>query len=259
MIQVTNCGHDSLHPTPCRFEYRQGLPDYLILLVKQKAWYDTGGERAALIPNTLICFPPGARIRYGCGIPGYNDDWIHFTADADDQELLRKLKPYLGRLISPRDFHRLSEYVRQMTNLFHTASLYLAPMMDAFMHLFLYALLEEAENSRDSMSPQYYRPFCELRTRIYSSPAAAPPIEQLAASMCLSLSYFQHLYKRFFNCSCGQDIIRARLELAKYHLQNSEISIRELSAFCGYNSELHFMRQFKKFVGKTPSEYRESI
>ncbi len=259
MIRIMNCGHDSRHPKPCNFEYRQGLPNYLILLIKQEGWYFADGERALLRPNSLICFSPGTYIHYGCDAPGYNDDWIHFTADTAEQELLSKLQPYLCQLIYPRDFHRLSEYVRLMTGIYHTASPYCAPMLDASMRLFLYALLEETENPRDAMFPQYYRAFCELRTRIYNSPATTPAIGELADSLCLSLSYFQHLYKKFFHCSCGQDIIRARLELAKYHLQNSESSIRELSVFCGYNNELHFMRQFKKFVGKTPSEYRESL
>ena len=30
-----------------------------------------------------------------------------------------------------------------------------------------------------------------------------------------------------------------------------------LAVFCGYESELHFMRQFKKYTGLTPSGYRE--
>lgn len=34
------------------------------------------------------------------------------------------------------------------------------------------------------------------------------------------------------------------------------MSIRSLADFCGYENELHFMRQFKKFVGMTPSQYR---
>lgn len=259
MIQITNCGHDSRHPRPCNFEYRQGLPNYLILLVKREGWYYADGERALLRPNSLICFSPGTYIHYGCDAPGYNDDWIHFTADTEEQELLLKLQPHLHGLIYPRDFHRLSEYAGLITGIYHAASPYRTPMLDASMRLFLYALLEETEHPQDAASPQYYRAFCELRTRIYNSPAAAPAIGELADSLCLSLSYFQHLYKKFFRCSCGQDIIRARLDLAKYHLQNSEISIRELSVLCGYNNELHFMRQFKKYVGKTPSEYRESI
>ena len=67
----------------------------------------------------------------------------------------------------------------------------------------------------------------------------------------------QNLYKQFFTCSCQQDIISARLELAKYYLTGSDMSIRSLSDFCGYDNELHFLRQFKKFVGMTPTEYRQ--
>ena len=44
----------------------------------------------------------------------------------------------------------------------------------------------------------------------------------------------------------------------KYYLAGSDMSIRGLADFCGYESELHFMRQFKKFVGMTPTEYRRS-
>ena len=36
------------------------------------------------------------------------------------------------------------------------------------------------------------------------------------------------------------------------------MSISSLAAFCGYDNELHFMRQFKKGTGMTPSQYREA-
>ena len=104
---------------------------------------------------------------------------------------------------------------------------------------------------------KYYSAFSELRTQIYNNPANNWSIPALADSLALSLSYFQHLYKQFFACSCQQDIISARLELAKYYLTGSDMSIRSLSDFCGYDNELHFMRQFKKFVGMTPTEYRQ--
>ena len=63
-------------------------------------------------------------------------------------------------------------------------------------------------------------------------------------------------YKQFFGLSCQQDMINARLKFAKYYLQNSDMNIGSLAGFCGYENELHFMRQFKKFTGLTPSEYR---
>ena len=51
-----------------------------------------------------------------------------------------------------------------------------------------------------------------------------------------------------------------RLELlnAPYKKCTSEMSVSSLALFCGYDNELHFMRQFKKITGLTPSQYRES-
>ena len=81
--------------------------------------------------------------------------------------------------------------------------------------------------------------------------------EELAERMHLSISHFQHLYREFFGTSCIRDVIDARIAYAQYYLTTTEMSIQALAVFCGYESELHFMRQFKKYTGLTPSGYRE--
>ena len=55
-----------------------------------------------------------------------------------------------------------------------------------------------------------------------------------------------------------QDLISARIEHAKLQLRLSDMSVSSLALFCGYENELHFMRQFKKRTGLTPSQYRET-
>ena len=216
-------------------------------------------KKKTVSSNSLIIFPPENYIHYGCDTVGYNDDWIHFLPDENDLDFLQKLNIPLYELLYPQDFHKLSEYVRMMSDAFHNVSSYKEHIVDSFMHIFLYAVRDELDKLSDMTGPRkYYLEFSALRTKIYNNPSSPQTISQLADSLGLSLSYFQHLYKDFFGCSCQQDIINARLKLAKYYLLNSEIRIRELAYFCGYENELHFMRQFKKFVGRTPSEYRES-
>ena len=257
MIYINSCGHDSHHPKPCNIEHKHGVPDYLILLIKQASWIYLDGERLAVSPNSLICFPPNTYIHYGCDAIGYNDDWIHFFPD--DQEEIQELLPPACQILHPYNFHRLSEYVRMLSDIFYGHYRHREKSIDAFMHIFLYALQEELEGSaNDPTAQKYYHVFSGLRTQIYNNPATAWSVPALAASLCLSLSYFQHLYKQFFSCSCQQDIINARLELAKYYLRDSDMNIRSLSDFCGYDNELHFMRQFKKYVGMTPTEFRIS-
>lgn len=259
MIYVNSCGHDSHHPKPCNIEHKHGVPDYLILLIKQTSWIYLDGERLTVSPNSLICFPPNTYIHYGCDDIGYNDDWIHFFPDEQGQDEIQELLPPVCQILHPYNFHRLSEYVRMLSDIFYGHNRHMKKSIDAFLHLFLYALQEELEECSDDPTVQkYYHVFSRLRTQIYNNPATAWSVPALAASLCLSLSYFQHLYKQFFSCSCQQDIINARLELAKIYLRDSDMSIRSLSDFCGYDNELHFMRQFKKFVGMTPTEFRIS-
>lgn len=265
MITVTGCGHDSHHPRPCDIEHKAGVPDYLILLIKKKAWVFLEGERHVAEPNSLICFPPDVYIHYGCDAADYNDDWIHFVMDERERAFFEGLKIPVCRIVYPYDFRKLSECVRMLSDCYHGNSAYKKEILDSFVHIFLYMLTGELSGAEenpgegkayDPAAQKYYQDFSVLRTRIYNDPACPWTVPGLAESLCLSLSYFQHLYKRFFGCTCQGDIIRARLDLAAYYLVNSEMSIRALADFCGYESELHFMRQFKKFMGMTPTEFR---
>lgn len=257
MITVNTCGHDSHHPIPCNIEHKEGVPDYLILLIKRESWILLEGKRHTLQPNALILFPPDTYIHYGCDIAGYNDDWIHFMPDEKDSAFLKSLRLPFCQILYPFDFHGLSEYVRLMSDNYHSPSAYKQKILDSFMHIFLYSLKESLEKQFDSPGIQkYYPDFSRLRTQIYNDPAVKRTIPELAGSLCLSLSYFQHLYKEFFGLSCQQDMINARLTFAKYYLANSNMAVASLAGFCGYENELHFMRQFKKFTGMTPGEYR---
>lgn len=258
MITINSCGHDSHHPNPCDIEHNPGLPDYLILLIKQEAWVELDGVRHPVHPNALLLFPPDTYIHYGCDVAGYNDDWIHFILGPEETGLLENLNLPLCQIVYPFDFHKLSEYVRMMSDHYHAPAVHKTEILDAFMRIFLYSLQEELKRRSDSPGVwKYYPEFSRLRTQLYNDPAASRTVPELADSLCLSLSYFQHLYQQFFGISCSQDRINARLKLARYYLRNSSMSISGLADFCGYENDLHFMRQFKKFMGMTPSEYRK--
>ncbi len=258
MVKIFNCGHDSHHKKPCNILHANGLDDYLLLLIKQYAWIYIKDEKCIVTPNSVLLFPPHTPIHYGCDTAGYNDDWIHFDLSGTDTGLLDSFAFSYGTVLQPRDFHRLSDYAKIISDEFHSDGIYRESIIDKLMHIFLFVLDEELKKIAESSSgsPKYYYEFARLRTQIYNSPAAEWSVSQLAKTLCLSCSHFQHLYSRFFGCSCRHDIIFARIELAKFYLTTTDMSIYQLSIFCGYETDLHFMRQFKKYTGVTPSEYR---
>lgn len=261
MINVTICGHDSHHPSSFCMEHSRGLPDYLFLLVKTDAWFILDGKKVQTGPNMAILFDRNAYICYGCDHENYNDDWIHFDfSEGAERSFMQKLQVPFGTPLYLPQIGSLSRYVQLMTPVFHGEGAHRTEMLDALMRALLCALDEQftAVQHMSVSMHRHYSAFQNLRTGLYNDPAGNWNISGMAASLYLSPSYFQHLYKEFFHCSCQQDIIRARLELAKFHLSNSDMSIRGLAEFCGYGNELHFMRQFKKFEGMTPSEFRSA-
>ena len=84
-------------------------------------------------------------------------------------------------------------------------------------------------------------------------------MENMAARLSLSPSYFQTLYRAEFGVSCYEDVLRAKTELAEYYLANTLMTVREISGLCGFENDVHFMRQFRRRTGMTALEYRRSV
>lgn len=118
--------------------------------------------------------------------------------------------------------------------------------------------IEESRASRqnEKASP-YYREFVNLRERIYSNPQEDWSIDSMCRDLILSRGYFQKLYTRCFGISFTQDVINSRIELSKRLLSSTDYSIACIADQSGYSNYVHFMHQFKKIVGITPTEYRK--
>ena len=84
-------------------------------------------------------------------------------------------------------------------------------------------------------------------------------VELLAASVNLSISRTQHLFKSKVGVSISQYIKKKRLEKACYYLLNTDYQIKEICFKVGTCDQSHFCRNFKEKYGKTPTEYRNSL
>ncbi len=53
-------------------------------------------------------------------------------------------------------------------------------------------------------------------------------------------------------------ILQYRIECAMEMLKESEMSMSDIAVSCGFGDQSYFVKQFKRFVGKTPREYKFS-
>lgn len=257
MIQVKKCGYDSWHPKPFDIEHPNGLAHYLLLLIKTDAWYISNGQKTIIKPNSLILFDKEIYIHYGCDQSYYTDDWVHFAFTPDNESLIHTLGIPFNTPLPISDTKRLSSYIQLISREFYFQSENSGEIINHLLHAFLFTLPIEIQQSAIPDIPhKLYPDFLQLRNTIYSNPAQHYNSEQLARCLNLSVSRFQHLYKIFFSITPQNDIICARVKYAKFYLRNTNMSICSIASFCGYESEEHFMRQFKKNAGMTPTEFR---
>ena len=111
--------------------------------------------------------------------------------------------------------------------------------------------------SQSSGSFSYRERFAALRNDIMKHPEKDWNLEAVNRSMGLSKSHFHRLYKEFFGTSCKEDIISSRLEKVKWLLDNTSLSVAQISEQCGYTNTSHLIRQFSSRSGMTPAAYRK--
>lgn len=75
------------------------------------------------------------------------------------------------------------------------------------------------------------------------------------------LDMSQYHFSRWFKQSMGvppyEYVIQQRIERVKVLLKDKELSMADIALQCGFNSQSHLIRHFKKQVGITPKQYRD--
>ncbi|MEA2175417.1 MAG: two-component system, response regulator YesN [Blastocatellia bacterium] len=81
-------------------------------------------------------------------------------------------------------------------------------------------------------------------------------LEQLAQSVNISPSRLRHLFKSEVGVTPMQLLKEVRLRKAKELAEESFMNVKQIMVIVGLRDESHFMRDFKKTFGLTPTQCR---
>tara|TARA_R110002050_G_scaffold82798_1_gene176903 strand:- start:321 stop:1136 length:816 start_codon:yes stop_codon:yes gene_type:complete len=84
-------------------------------------------------------------------------------------------------------------------------------------------------------------------------------LTDMAREVGMSRSNLARLFRRRMGLSLGQYLIGRRISKAKEMLALDEHRIGEIAVSVGFANQGHFDDLFKKWVGVTPTEYRQSL
>lgn len=132
-----------------------------------------------------------------------------------------------------RNLQELSDHLREQTDAFFTGS---------------------AENQEDNSIVYMIR---EYISRNYSRESLS--VKDISDHVFLSTSYVCTLFKSETGQTLNQYITEYRIAKAKELLRDPRYKITDIAGKVGYSDSNYFGKSFKKSVGLSPSEYRETM
>ncbi|MDD3119773.1 MAG: AraC family transcriptional regulator [Victivallales bacterium] len=98
--------------------------------------------------------------------------------------------------------------------------------------------------------------FQRIATYLEAHSKAPVSRKELAMRFHLHPDYVTRLFQQHAQCGFSEYLLRLRMLSATWLLDNSELSVREIAANCGFNDVGYFIKVFRGRYGKTPAKYR---
>ncbi|API89722.1 hypothetical protein BKP56_10825 [Marinilactibacillus sp. 15R] len=246
------------HPEGFEMIRPYGVPNYVFLSIKSPALFKLNGQESIVEPNSIVIIEPFTPYYYHNPGGHYIDDWFHFKCE--DSLFFQKKKLSTNHFLPIAEQTNIHLLMQELV----WESVYIADeVKDENLSLIIQVMLNNvAVCEKKTVLLQKYSPhnrkLRDLRLQVQSYPKEQYSVEKIAKEMNISVSYFQHLYKDLFGVSFQKDVIRIKIEYAKHLLSITDLPNFEIADLCGYTSEVHFYRQFKKVTGLTPSHYQST-
>ena len=224
---------------------------YLLYIIDGQLSLCIGENEYVIKKGTAVIFPPKYNYKY-YGNPPVHYLYVHFTGAYADKFLKDCGFGNLPCIIE-NDFN---VDIQNKLNLLINAFLYNEPLSD----LKCACLVQDAliEIRKDALSKSDNSHLKASLKYIHNFFTSKIDIPYLASLENLSNSRYVAVFKQQYKKSPNEYIIDLRLQLAKSLLDNTNMSIRQISESVGYNDQYFFSRLFKKHLGISPLLYRKN-
>jgi AraC family transcriptional regulator len=84
-------------------------------------------------------------------------------------------------------------------------------------------------------------------------------LQDLADATGLSIAHFSRMFRLSTSLSPHQFILRQRIQRAGELIRSSDSKIFDVASACGFKTQQHFARVFRRIYGVNPTEYRNLL
>ena len=109
---------------------------------------------------------------------------------------------------------------------------------------------------RGGLAPARLRRVTEL---VYAKIEEDLTLDEMAQSAGLSAAHFSQMFRKSTGESPHQFVLRQRVERAKEMLREADPRVLDVAVACGFKTQQHFARVFRRMCGASPTEYRHEF
>jgi AraC-like DNA-binding protein len=154
-----------------------------------------------------------------------------------------------------KDRKSMHAFMQEMLHAFHHAALDREVIGNLILSRFRFELERSRSLARSQAIPAQLGLATDFINRNYAKPLS---LEDVAAQAAVSVSHLHMLFRTHLGESPHQYLIEKRLRIAGHALATGNLSVKAVAAEAGYPNAENFCRAFRKFFGRSASEYRQA-
>ncbi len=241
------------------FEIKRTTYPYYVLEIplRGKCHLEIDGSEYLLKKGSLGSFTPGVPHNYLCDPDNPMEHIFIVFTGSEAKGLLEQSGLGAGSVIPmarPGESQYLAEAILKKGM---EKTEYSQQLCCGYLRVLLLEQAADIVNSGSSVSGSL-ETFRECRKYIDDHFSSISSPSQVADVCGINVRYISRLFKRFGDVTPHEYIMRLKLNKAASILLTSSLPISKVTQIVGFEDQFHFSRNFKKFHGLSPRQYRDA-